>query len=124
MTKETITKNQLLADLKHFSGSEEFYFNPLFRKFRYTEGVKFLAENANCYWLLDYIFSNQYDLYLAFEPFQTWKIQVTENHKAVITVEDGNHKNLKSYNLDFTDFPLDEITLWLIDNVLLLPNEY
>lgn len=124
MIQETINKSQLLADLKQFSGSEEFYFNPLFRKFRYTEGVKFLAQNANCYWLLDYVFSNQHDNVLKANEFQTWKIQVIENHKAIITVEDGNHKKLKSFKLDFTDFPLAEFTIWFINDTLMLPSEY
>jgi hypothetical protein len=124
MTKNTINKAQLLTNLKHFSGSEEFYFMPLFRSFKYTEGVKYLAQNANCYWLLDYIFSSQNFEILQNNEFQTWKIKVNEDKTALILVEDGNYNNLKSFNLDFTDFSLDEITLWFIGDTLLLPSEY
>lgn len=120
----TINKTQLLTDLKQFSGSELFYFNPLFKNFKYTEGVKFLASNAKSYWLLDFIFSNQHYAVLKANEFQTWKIKVTENHKATITVEDGNYKKLKSFELDFTDFPLDEFTLWFVYDTLMLPSEY
>jgi hypothetical protein len=119
----TIDKNQLLIELKQFTGSEQLYFNPLFRKFRYTEGVKFLAQNAKCYWLLDYVFSNQNERVLKENEFQTWKIKV-ENDKAEIIVEDGNHKKLKSFKLDFTDFPLPEFTLWFVNDTLMLPSEY
>ena len=34
------------------NGTENFYFNPLYRKFLYSDGVKECAE-AGCYWLLD-----------------------------------------------------------------------
>jgi hypothetical protein len=124
MTKQIINKNQLLADLKQFTGSEEVYFNPLFRKFKYTEGVKYLAKTANSYWILDFIFSNQTLSILKNNEFQTWKIKVIEGYKAEITVEDGNHNKLKSFKLDFTDFPLDEFTLWFVYDTLMLPSEY
>ena len=34
------------------NGTDHFYFNPLYRKFFYSDGVKECAE-AGCYWLLD-----------------------------------------------------------------------
>ena len=119
----TIDKNQLLTELKYFTGSEQLYFNPLFRKFKYTEGVKFLAEKSNSYWLIDFVLSNQYLTILKNNEFQTWKIKVTGN-KAEITVEDGNHNKLKSFKIDFTDFPLDEFSLWFVYDTLMLPSEY
>jgi len=125
-TKEQKAKKQiqLLQELKQFSGSEQFYRNPLFQKFVYTEGVKHLAEQAGAYWLIDHIFSNQYDLYLSVEEFQVWKITVQEDDSASIQVEDGNGRMIKTYELGFTDFPLHEFELWFINGALLLPNEY
>ncbi len=46
---------QLKAEPRQFTGTEQYYFNPLFEQFRYTDGVKFLAERAGAYWLLDYL---------------------------------------------------------------------
>jgi hypothetical protein len=115
---------KLLNDLKYFTGSEEYYRNPLFKKFIYTEGVKYLAENAQAYWLIDYIFSYQTLKLLQTHPFQVWKIKVAENNTAIITVEDGNKQVLKTFKLDYTDFPLEEFSLWFIEGTLLLPSEY
>ena len=114
----------LKRELQHFTGSETFYRNPLFPRFVYTEGVKFLAEKAGAYWLLDFIFSNQILELLKTEAFQTWKITVSESEAASIQVEDGNDNKLSSFNLTYTDFPLQEFTLWLVDNTLMLPSEY
>ncbi|MFK7748520.1 MAG: DUF6876 family protein [Kordia sp.] len=118
-----IDTQKLQHELKQFTGTEQYYKNPLFSSFVFTDGVKYLAEQAEAYWLIDYVMSNQYDLYLAIEPFQIWTIKVT-NNQANIVVEDGNGKELKKYNIAFTDFPLDEITLWFTDRTLLLPSEY
>jgi len=115
---------KLQAELKNFTGSEQVFYNPLFRKFRYTEGVKYLAQEANCYWLLDYIFSNQHSKTLQQTPFQVWKLKVAEDNTATITVEDGNKNHIKSFKLEFTDFPLEQIDLWFIEGTLLLPSEY
>lgn len=123
ITEENMTNN-LKNQLKQFTGSEQIFYNPLFPKFRYTEGVKYLAQAANCYWLLDYIFSSQHLKTLQQCPFQVWKLKVTENQAAKLFVEDGNSNLVKSFNLKYTDFPLEQIDLWLVDNILLLPSEY
>lgn len=34
------------------NGTDRFHFNPLYRRFKYSDGVKECAE-AGCYWLLD-----------------------------------------------------------------------
>lgn len=49
---ETLSKN-----LEHFCGSEEFYKH--FLGIHYTEGVKYLAQNSQSYWLIDAIASHQ-----------------------------------------------------------------
>ncbi len=119
-----IDKIKLQAELKHFTGSEQIFYNPLFPKFRYTEGVKYLAQETHCYWLLDYIFSNQHCEELQQNPFQVWKLKVAQDNTAIITVEDGNKNQVKSFKLEFTDFPLEQFDLWFIEGTLILPSEY
>ncbi len=114
----------LKRELQQFTGSETFYRNPLFSKFIYTEGVKFLAERAGAYWLLDHIFIHQTLSILKGQSFQVWKLKVKESHSATLIVEDGNDQQLTSFAIPFTDFPLEEFTLWLVDNTLMLTSEY
>jgi len=116
--------HSLKQELQHFTGSESFHKNPLFPRYVYTEGVKFLAEKAGAYWLLDYILANQMLDILKTQPFQTWKITVLETEAAFIEVGDGDEKKLISFILTYTDFPLQELTLWLVDNTLMLTSEY
>ena len=120
----TINTFQLLEALKQFTGTDQYYRNPLFPKFRYTDGVKYLAEEAGAYWLLDTIFSENGCLPLSNHPFQVWKLNVAADNTATISVEDGNEEVLKRIKLHFTDFPLASIELWLVENILILPSEY
>ena len=114
----------LKTELKQFTGSEVFFRNPLFGRFIYTEGVRYLAERAGAYWLIDYVFSNQHNGEIKAQPFQVWTIRVGDDRSAVVTVEDGNDNIVKEFRLEFTDFPLAEFSLWFIDGTLLLPSEY
>lgn len=114
----------LKAELRQFTGSETFYRHSLFRGFIYTEGVQYLAEKAGVYWLLDHIFAQQAEKHIGVEPFQVWKIIVSEDKTAIIRLENGNDHLIQQYPLDYTDFPLEEFSLWLVDGTLLLPSEY
>jgi len=115
---------ELKSALRQFTGTEEWYFHPLFRKYRYTEGVKFLAGEAGAYWLLEKILSNQILAEIKDEGFQLWKLTVDENKKATLTCDDGNGVVIYTETIDTTDFPLDKISFYFTDSVLLLPSEY
>lgn len=70
-------QNELLEALAHFTGTTQYYRHSLMRSFLYTDGVQYLAQHANCYWLIDYVFSNQYTEHIRKEAFQVWKITVS-----------------------------------------------
>ena len=42
---------------------------------------------------------------------------------AILTCEDGNSNRVYSKRTEFTDFPLDEVTLWSEGGTLYLPSE-
>ena len=123
MAKGKMPPEELLASLAEFKGTTQWYKHPLFQKFVYTDGARFLAVNAECYWLLEYIFSNQVIPEIKAEEFQRWEL-IKEGNEATITVGDGNGNVVKEFKIPFTDFPLDSFILWFVGNCLLLPSEY
>ena len=87
-----------------------------------TDGVNALAEAAGCYWLLDVIGSYQCDPKLD-KAFQVWKLSVDlENSTGVVRGYNDNTLIIEQ-EIPFTDYPLAELKLFLMDGVLLLPNE-
>jgi hypothetical protein len=46
------------------------------------------------------------------------------DHTATLTCEDGNGNVVFPKAIPYTDFPLEEITFYFTDNVILLPSEY
>jgi len=90
-----------------------------------TDGVKFLCEQAQCFWLIDCIFSYQTLEKVTAEPFQVIDLTVDlEQQTGLIIVTDGNEQELMRQKLDYTDFPLSHIRLYYADQTVLLPREY
>lgn len=113
---------QFKSELRNFIGSEVVYRHNLSRG-TYTEGVRHIAKELGAYWLLDTIFSMQFSKEVLEQEFQVWKLEV-KDQSGTLTLEDGNGNEAIRQEISYTDFPLDEITLWLVNNVLLLPSEY
>ena len=121
--EKPLKASALEADLERFTGSETWWKNPLFPGYSYTDGVKYLAREANAYWLITDILSTaRRNKILRTEPFIVWTLNVKDK-KATLTADDGNENILYTKEYDYTDFPLDSVKLYLTNNVLLLPSE-
>jgi len=121
----TDTKTLSKDDLIQFTGSEHWYRHMMVRDILYIDGVKYVAETAGAYWLIDEIaFAQRFANLLAAEEFQLWKLTVNPNHTAKLDCEDGDGGVLFTKAIEYTDFPLAEITLYFINNTILLPSEY
>ncbi len=121
MTTKTLSK----SDLAQFTGSENWYRHGINRNVLYTDGAQHVAEHGGAYWLLDEIAIIQpYNKAVAAEEFQVWKLAVLPDRTATLTCDDGNGNIVFTKEIEYTDFPLDEITLYFANNVVLLPSEY
>jgi hypothetical protein len=112
------------SDLRQFTGSERWFRHSTLRKILYTEGVQYLVEKGEAYWLLDKIAANQLEPKIRAEEFQVWKLKVNENCTGTVTAEDGDGNVIHSEDIRWTDFPLDQVELWVEGNTILLPSEH
>jgi hypothetical protein len=120
-----MTKRLSTSDLRQFTGSEHWYRHPLVRQVVFTDGAKYVADQAGAYWLLDEIaFAQQAQPTVAAEEFQVWKLAVHPDCTGTLSCEDGNGKTVFTKALAFTDFPEPEIVLWFTNNTIFLPSEY
>ena len=127
MSEQTLTQDFL----NHFTGSGEFY-RHWSKLLIYTEGVQAMAEVGKAFWLIDAITSYQLDERIqqnqALKDFQVWKLVVekADNQRgATLTMRgDSNQPVVITQKIEYTDFPLPEITLWVSNDTLMLPSEY
>ena len=119
----------LKEQLSQFCGSQQIFTLPLCRT-RYTEGIQFLAQSANAFWLLTdasvmgkSLRDKSRFITIDFKRYSPSEVE-THGYDAVITYTDGNGTVLTFQQYHFTDFPLEQIRLFFVGNTLLLPSEY
>ena len=118
-----MSTNELQANLSQFIGTEKYY--RITHRHLLTDGTKYLAENAQCFWLMDAIASHlpkQYHDYFAVANL------TVKNSSAHLTLDDGNGNIHVSQMIKYTDFLLDEVKLYCAFDgeywVIMLPSEY
>ena len=116
-------KEELAAGLALHTGTT-CWFRHWTGRLVYTEGVQFLAEKASAYWLIDLVAPWCPHPSLRDEDFVFWKLRVNPDRSATVIADDGNGRELARQDIPWTDVPLDEVSLYLTDNTLLLPSEY
>jgi hypothetical protein len=119
-----MTKNITPSNLANFYGSEQLFFHPLFKAIKYTDGVRFLMHNGAA-WLVEAILSHAiHNPKVSREEFVVATLKVDQTKKAaVLSFDDGNDHVLATQVVEYTDFPLPEITFYAENGVLMLPSE-
>lgn len=132
------TKAEIEAGLTQFTGTENWHrFNSLYKHHLVTDGVKWLCENAECWWLPEAIASHHSTAMKdqMLQEMQFWTLRVNRNpepepapmtvgavlkHKkaakpapmAILTCYRDEGDMAITQEIPLTDFPLDEIKLW------------
>lgn len=91
-----------------------------------TDGCKYVRDACKAYWLFDAILSYQCEKILRGINFQVWEFRRLKKDLSwqLTCREDIGGKSIIIQNIEFSDFPLDYIKIWVIDKVALLPSEY
>lgn len=90
-----------------------------------TDGAIGFAEENSCYWFLDVVCSHQLNVRVRMEEFQVWKlVKDATGSGCEVICEDGNDNVVITQKIPFTDFAEPTATVWLCNNVIMLPTEY
>jgi hypothetical protein len=91
-----------------------------------TDGCYYVRDECQAYWLFDAILSYQGDPRLRRIGFQIWvlKQQAKDLTWLLTCREDRGKQPIIKQVIEYSTFPLDRITIWVIDKVALLPSEY
>ena len=110
--------------LAQFTGTSAYY--RISRRHLLTDGTKYLAEEAECFWMMDAVASHLCEIGTE-DWFVLIRVQVSEG-RAVMIYEDGNGLEHARQAIPYTDFALSEITLYACWDqehwVIMLPSEY
>ena len=115
-------------------GSEQKYYDPLFKDVFYSDGVREMAILCESQWLLVDSLSNMKLLRREHDFIVSKLYKKEEESKCYIDYEDGNGNRIKRVNYPYTDFPLSNqdnegklepaLTMWYQNEILYLPQEH
>jgi hypothetical protein len=112
------------ATLSQFTGTAQYW--RVARQFVITDGVKYLAETAACFWLIDAAISHLLEIGTA-DWFVLVRTEVSGS-SAVMIYEDGNGAEYARQAIPYTDLQLPSVNLYAVWDserwVIMLPSEY
>ena len=110
--------------LNQFTGTSKYY--RISRRHLLTDGTKYLAEEAECFWMMDAIASHLTEI-----GTEDWFVQVrmtVNGNRATMIYEDGSGSEHARQEIPYTDFPMHAISLYACWDgehwVIMLPSEY
>ena len=112
------------TQLTQFIGTTGYY--RISRRHLLTDGTKYLAEEAECFWMMDAIASHLSEI-----GTEDWFVQVrmtVSGNRATMIYEDGSGSEHARQEIPYTDFPMHAISLYACWDgehwVIMLPSEY
>jgi len=112
-----------LKDLGQYYGTEQYHKISLFPSVKLTDGIMYIVNNGYSWFVTDALAVYVCDEKIKQEGFLSIKLKLLESNKAKMEITEGNEKILYTQDYDFTDAKKD-LSLFLIDGVLLLSGEY
>jgi hypothetical protein len=121
---QVMSTHELQSALSHFSGTEKYH--RVLPRLVITDGVEYLASKANSYWLVTAIYSHLVTQAINSE-FVVARL-VVSGKTANLVLDDGNDQVICEQYIEYTDFPLDQVTIYCSYQsrywVLLLASEH
>jgi hypothetical protein len=124
--EDNMNAEEIIAELRNFYGTTQYHrWSAIFQQMVITDGVLFLAQTTKCFWLLDMIASLQPRALQdpSLQNIQFWTLKVKDRQATLVCERDLDDPAFEQ-KVEFTDFPLPEIQLWVSDGVIYLPNEH
>ena len=119
------TAAELLEILECFTGTFAYHTHRIGNfKLLLTDGCDYIRQEAEAFWLFDCILSQQTRKTISELYHQVWRLKKQNDDSWHLTCEDGNNNLIAVQEIEYSDFPLSEMTIWVIDGVAMLPSEY
>ncbi|NJM74702.1 MAG: hypothetical protein HC852_01750 [Acaryochloridaceae cyanobacterium RU_4_10] len=113
------TAKQIRAGLRKFNATTQTHRHK--SGFQYTSKVKYLADSAECHWLIDLI--GDYQPMTRRYLVQHWQFRLQEN-EGILSFYDGNRNRLFWKVLPLANFPLSEgVDLRVSSDILYIPRQ-
>ena len=123
-TNKRFTQLEFYKALQQFTGTKNYYLHIFNQQYLFlTDGAQFIRKEAKASWLFDRILCLQKYRKISKLSFQIWRIRKESKRQWILGCLDKDANVLYGKRIGNIDFPVDELELWIIDRVALLPLE-
>jgi hypothetical protein len=122
---EKLTKEEFELGLKQFIGTSQYWKHecPGSKTLLLTDGCNYVRQEGDARWLFDMLAVLQKERIVYLQRVQHW--QLTRLYIGwVLELRGYDGQTLLPMRIDNSDFPIDELDIWICDGVALLPSEY
>ena len=110
--------------IEDFKPTAMWHRHPANSRIFYSDGIKFLADSASCWWLVDDIVSAQTFGMISASKFQIWILEKTGKKSAVLRCESEHGTILFKKTVCYTEFPLPRVVIYVVGKTIMLASEY
>ena len=116
------TQNLIIHEMAHFTGTVNYWEHQFFKiSINLTDGANYIRTNCGAYWLFDLITQQTYQK----DKSYVVKLKNIKESEYIFNVLDWQTDEIiYQQEIPFSDFPLDQIKLYVLNGVCLLPSEY
>lgn len=111
-----MSASELQSHLANFYGTDGYHrLVPFCPSLVFTDGCLALAEKGGAFWLMDAIASHQPKAMRdhMLRDIQFWKLKVNADKSAILTCSRDEGDVAITQRIPYTDFPLDEVKVWV-----------
>jgi hypothetical protein len=110
--------------IENFKATATWHRHPANPRIFYSDGIKFLADSASCWWLVDDIVLTQIFSMISAIKFQIWILEKTGKKRAVLRCESEHGTVLFTKIIPYSEFPLPRVVIYCVDKQIMLASEY
>jgi len=119
--EKQISPQMIRTTLQQYCGTE-YYYQEISTGVLYTDGIAYMVMACDAKRILRDVATKA--KHLACRNSFVRITLTVDNRKGLLEFTDGNGKMLHEHVYQDTDFPLEILTMYFVDNTLLLPSEY
>ena len=111
-------------NLRHFYGTENYYYRRNPDLLKYTDGIHYLNDGAS--WLIDAVESHLLTNRKAQQQsFQLWCLEkISDDHWELTMRRDTNNKPIVRQVIPYSSFPLAKFEWYVVNGIMMLKSEY
>ena len=116
------TRNVIIHEMAHYTGTVNYWNHQFFKvSIKLTDGANYIRKHCGAFWLFDLITQQTYHI----DKSYIIRLNNIKDYEYKFNVHDWETDEIiYQQEIPFSDFPLKQLKLYVLNGICLLPSEY